>query len=447
MIKQLRESSPRLPIIVCSRVPAALGLQAIKDGATDFVDKSPSGILALPDAVRSALESARGATVTAAPSSRQAVEELLEASTIGTFSVDESGGLESASDAFLKIVGSPSLAAACGKQLQELLEVDPKVLNRRGVVHQEVLTRPQDGNQGVRARLTYAKREPSNPQSVVRSDQLGPGAGLLQNLEVGPVSYTSALATPASNLLSSNLPSGTPTSDPISAVLAHELREPIRMIEKYTQLLADEYGGSLGAEGSQYMGYALDGAKRLSSVVDNLLLLNRSIESGELSPVPCEEIVEGVLVQLNEQLESLGAGVHLDPLPTVRANRTQLEIVFRNLIENALKFRGSETPRIWISAKQRQDEWVISVRDNGVGLEEAERATIFEGFKRLQPEMPGSGLGLTICRRILEHHRGRIWVESQPGHGSTFSFSLPLAGNVSRLDPNRRPRGLRTASQ
>ena len=436
VVEHITSSWPHLPVIVCSRAAASTGLKAIKAGAVDFVEKSSAGFIALPDAVRTAARGLRS-TIDRQP---QPLADLLEASRVGTFALDRDGKLVSANDAFLQLVGCASLEHAKLRNLTELLGIDISVLGAIAPIEKHIeLSR---GGRPLPARLTYvpSRRPVSGGVPAKSPSAAGPGLGLLQ-----PLHQLDVVTSPEGEDLATS-PAFSAPNEEIAAVLAHELREPIRMIEKYTQLLASEYAGALDAEGSQYMDFALDGARRLSSVVDNLLLLNRTIESGELALVSCEEIVEGVLEQLSHQLEQEGAGVHLDPLPTVKANATQLGIVFRNLIENALKFRGSDTPRVWISAKQRRDEWVLSVRDNGRGIEESQRSRIFEGFRRLHPDVEGSGLGLTICRRILEHHRGRIWVESSDS-GSTFCFSLPLAGNISRLDPNRRPRGLRTASR
>jgi PAS domain S-box-containing protein len=211
-------------------------------------------------------------------------------------------------------------------------------------------------------------------------------------------------------------------------VASHDLQEPLRMVASFTQLLGQRYKGQLDADADEFIGYAVDGARRMQALVNDLLYYSRVGTRGkELVAVDFEQVLQMVLTNLQARLEESGGQVTHDPLPTVMGDETQLWQVLQNLVGNALKFHSSEPPRVHVSAQEIEGEWRFSVRDNGIGIEPQFAKRIFLVFQRLhsRAEYPGTGLGLAIAKKILERQGGRIWMESEPGKGSTFYFSLP----------------------
>jgi PAS domain S-box-containing protein len=211
-------------------------------------------------------------------------------------------------------------------------------------------------------------------------------------------------------------------------VASHDLQEPLRMVASYCQLLQRRYKGRLDADGGDFLGFAVDGATRMQGLISDLLTYARVDSRGRpLRPTACGDAVDRAVANLKLAIEESGAAITRDELPTVRADETQLAQLFQNLIGNALKFRGAEPPRIHVSAGRDGSEWVLGVRDNGIGIEPQFFERIFVIFQRLhgRGEYPGTGIGLALCKKIVERHGGRIWVESQPGQGSAFFFTLP----------------------
>jgi light-regulated signal transduction histidine kinase (bacteriophytochrome) len=214
-------------------------------------------------------------------------------------------------------------------------------------------------------------------------------------------------------------------------IISHDLQEPLRMVASYTQLLEKRYKGSLDADAEEFIAYAVDGARRMQNMIQSLLSYSRVGTRGKpFEPTECESVFEQALANLKLTIDESGAGVTHDPLPRVMADETQLIQLFQNLLANAIKFRGEEQPRIHVSAKEDSNECLFSVSDNGIGIDPEYFDRIFVIFQRLhgREEYPGTGIGLSVCKRIVERHGGRIWVESQPGEGSTFHFAIPKGG-------------------
>lgn len=212
-------------------------------------------------------------------------------------------------------------------------------------------------------------------------------------------------------------------------VASHDLQEPLRMVATYTQLLAERYRGKLDADADKYINYAVDGALRMQKLVQDLLAFSRvGRQGGALQNTDCNAVLQESLKNLEAAIQDSGAVVQQVPLPVVMADRSQLVQVFQNLIGNAIKFRGSAPPTIRVSAEAKGKEWVFSVADNGIGIAAEHTENVFVIFRRLhtRAEYPGNGIGLSICKKIIEHHGGRIWVESESGQGSTFKFALPV---------------------
>jgi light-regulated signal transduction histidine kinase (bacteriophytochrome) len=212
-------------------------------------------------------------------------------------------------------------------------------------------------------------------------------------------------------------------------VASHDLQEPLRMIGSYTQLLERRYGDKLDADAREFMGFIVDGATRMKQLIEDLLAYSRVGTRGkELRPIPAQGALDRALVNLRAAIESSDAQITHDVLPEVNADDTQLTQLFQNLIGNAIKFRKTdETLRIHAGVQDTGGEWRFSVSDNGIGIEPQYFERIFMVFQRLhtRDEYPGTGIGLAICKKVVDRHRGRIWVESVQGKGSTFFFTLP----------------------
>jgi light-regulated signal transduction histidine kinase (bacteriophytochrome) len=211
-------------------------------------------------------------------------------------------------------------------------------------------------------------------------------------------------------------------------VASHDLQEPLRAINSYTQLLARKYQGNLDAKADKYIGYIVEGATRMQQLINDLLNFSRvGTQAKELEAIACEAVLSKVLSNLKVAIAESRTVVTHDPLPTVMGDEIQLIQLFQNLIGNAVKFRREERLQVHISAVPRENEWVFSISDNGIGMESEYFERIFTLFQRLhsKSEYPGTGIGLAVCKKIVERHQGRIWVESTLGVGSTFHFTIP----------------------
>jgi len=219
-------------------------------------------------------------------------------------------------------------------------------------------------------------------------------------------------------------------------VASHDLQEPLRMVINYVQLMARRYRGRFDADADEFMGYAVDGALRMKRMIDDLLTLSR-VGAGGAPASSCESdrALREALSNLEAAIHDAGAAVTHDLMPSVMAHPAQLRVVFQNLIGNALKFRDERRPEVHVGAAARNGEWLFSVRDNGIGISPEHTERVFVIFQRLhgRDRYPGSGIGLAICKKIVTGHGGRIWVESQPGRGATFYFTLPATAAKARV--------------
>lgn len=203
------------------------------------------------------------------------------------------------------------------------------------------------------------------------------------------------------------------------------------MVASYTQLLGRRYKGKLDSDADEFIGYAVDGATRMQQLINALLDYSRVSTRGKpFGPTSCEESLNQAIANLQASIKENDAVITHDHLPTVTADATQMLQLFQNLVGNAIKFRSEKKPRVHVGAERNGTEWIFSVRDNGIGIDPQNFDRIFVIFQRLhgRGEYPGTGIGLAICKKIIEHHKGRIWVESQPGKGATFYFTIPITG-------------------
>ena len=217
-------------------------------------------------------------------------------------------------------------------------------------------------------------------------------------------------------------------------IASHDLQEPLRTIGSFTQLLAKRYVGRLDHDADEFVRFIVDGVSRMHVLLNNILSYSRVTEvAGDVFRcVECEAILKAALMNMDTAIKDSGATVATSgQLPAITADESQLTQVFQNLIANSIKYRGIETPSIHVSAELVNREWYFSVRDNGMGIAEEYHKRIFDIFNRLHGrELPGTGMGLAICKKIVERHGGRIWVESKLGSGSIFRFTLPVAAEL-----------------
>jgi light-regulated signal transduction histidine kinase (bacteriophytochrome) len=210
-----------------------------------------------------------------------------------------------------------------------------------------------------------------------------------------------------------------------SYAASHDLKEPLRSVSTYAQLLQRYYAGHEHA--NEFTSFIVDGVNRMNTLIDSLLTYSRTGAPVRRTAVNLNSVVQWALLNLERSVRESGAQVVFSELPVVSVDESQMVQLFQNLLSNALKYRSGEVPRIEVASQETEGAHTISVRDNGIGIEPAYQKQIFTAFKRLHGrEVPGTGLGLALCRKIVEGHGGRIWVESDGKRGSTFKFTLPI---------------------
>ena len=211
-------------------------------------------------------------------------------------------------------------------------------------------------------------------------------------------------------------------------VASHDLQEPLRMVASFTQLLERKYKGHIDADADDYIGFIVEGSNRMKDLIDDLLAFSRlNTGTKEFKQTNLANLLDDVLLSMHTSIEENNAIITYDPLPTIKCDHSQIRQLLQNLITNAIKFHDKEPPKIHISAEETGNEWKFRVQDNGIGIGPEYREKIFDVFNRLhsREEYEGTGIGLSIAKRIINHHKGRIWVESESGKGSTFYFTIP----------------------
>lgn len=217
-------------------------------------------------------------------------------------------------------------------------------------------------------------------------------------------------------------------------IASHDLQEPLRVVSGYTQLIKRRYAGQLDAEAEEYIDFTVEGVKRMQALINDLLAYARLTTRGrEFKSTDLAKLTKQVLLYLAPVIDEASATIEVGSLPTVMGDASQLTQVIQNLLSNALKFRSTERPvTIKILAERKSEDWVISVEDNGIGIAPEYKDRIFVAFQRLhtRDHYPGNGIGLAICKKVIERHHGRIWVEPAPRHGTVFYFTLPALGST-----------------
>lgn len=211
-------------------------------------------------------------------------------------------------------------------------------------------------------------------------------------------------------------------------VASHDLQEPLRTLEGYVNLLSRRYHGQLDKNADEYIGFILESTKTMAQLIQGVLAhSNIKTAHSHNEVINCSSVLDEALANLHSSIQEHQAVTTHDNLPNIRASRSEITQLFQNLLANAIKFHKDETPRVHVSAEASNDTLLFSVKDNGIGIDEAHKDKIFDMFARLhsRQEYPGTGMGLAICKKIVESYQGDIWCESQPGEGTTFKFKLP----------------------
>ena len=258
---------------------------------------------------------------------------------------------------------------------------------------------------------------------------------IMQRQQLARQRAEQALAEKAQDLTRSNA-----DLEQFAYVASHDLQEPLRMVSSYAQLITRRYKGKLDVDADEYFHFMVDGADRMQALIAALLVYARVGSHGkELQRTDCNAVMERVRRDLKLAIEESGAKLVVEPLPSVAADQAQLGQLFQNLVGNGIKFRNGNTPEIRVSCAAQGDDWLFSVKDNGIGIDPQSGEKVFTIFQRLhsQAEYPGTGIGLAVCKKIVERHGGKIWLESEPGKGSTFHFTLPRAPAVDALANNQ----------
>ena len=398
----VRESRPGAKVMLyASEDDTALAVEAMKSGAAEFVVKSSKGLLQLVRSVRDALGEERSGPEAervspAAPPSRQAAAA-------------EEPETERAREAVVKPPPEPVPKDPLTDDPQELLRRVEVVVEAMKSGLMDHLARSSRG-------LLHLAKSATRALEKAKRQQMSAGDEL-QRLRL----RTGAFEGRLKDLTRSN-----EDLSFFAHIASHELQEPLRMVEKYGEMLAVEAGTDLGADARESLDYVLDGARRMQRLVDELLAFSRvNSECGEFVVCDVGRLTGQALETLESRVEDSGAEIEVGEMPEVACDPIQFTQVLHNLLSNAIKFRGDEKPKIVVSAEKREDDWVIAVADNGIGMEPKDLKRAFSLFGRIHPELPGTGIGLAISQRIVERHGGRIWAESTPGGGSTFFIALP----------------------
>lgn len=420
VVELVRDLRPDCPIILFTAAAGAeLWNEALKLQVDGYVPKSSEGFVELPTVVRAALFRARRralATAKDAPYRR-----LIEGLPVGVVVSTASGEILEANPAFAAMLGLGSPEDLTRRSFTEFFAQPAVASSWRSQIEASRTAGNLD------AQLWRADR--SRIWVRISSWVVGDGRAGAQQIQ-SIVEETEEFHAAQSELArrSQALARSNAELEQFAYVVSHDLQQPLGMISSYLELLERELGDEVAGDARDYLDRAVRGAERMQGMVDAVLGYARVDTRGrDFAPVDVGEVLGEVRDELAESIEAAGATITHDALPTVVADGAQLGQLLRNLVANAIKFVGDRPPRVHIGATDDDDRWTLSVRDNGIGIDPASTERIFVMFQRLhaQDEYPGTGIGLAICKRIVERHGGRIWVESQPHRGSTFFFTLP----------------------
>jgi PAS domain S-box-containing protein len=434
LLRLVHDLCPDCPVIVVTGKPLEqVAAEVLHLAADGLVPKTSSGLAGLPQVVRSALFRARRRRAES-PADRP-FRRLFESLPVAVFVAAEDGVLLDANPAFAGLLGLPAPEQCAQRPFVSLFaEADQaeaftaRLAAAGGPLTVEARLRRADGRSFWGGLTAWRAAGESGAPGRIQ--------GVLEDLSARRAAEEE-LAHRSEALARSNA-----ELEEMAYAVSHDLRKPLTQIARYLELLDADAGPGLGSDARGLLAQARASAGRLEAMVEAVLRCAR-IEGAAtpLAPVALDPVLDRVLAGLAEELAASGAEVARRPLPAVRADEAQIEQLLWNLLDNALKFRGPEAPRIEVAAEDGGEQWHFTVRDNGIGIEARDSARIFAVFQRLHAvsEIPGSGIGLAVCRRIVARHGGRIWVESEPGAGSTFHFTLAKRPATRPPDPPKAP--------
>ena len=427
IFETVRERRPDTPVMIFTNVDdTEKAVEGMRQGLADYLVKSSRGYLRVGAAAVRALARADQQRLVAR--SEPWLQTLLDRANVGVFRSTPDQRLIEANPALLRLLGVESLREALDVELptrffqsEGALEVYREAGDRgelqSGIVE---LERPD----GTRVWLDVTEVLLLDVDGDIVVDVLVHDIGHVKESEHALGRRVEALERSNADLES------------FASMASHELQEPLRTVEKFAGLLGEDLPQDVSTEARKSVDFIQDGSRRMRILVDDLLRYSRLDAAGRRFAVcDCNSIVDEIVRDLAGSIAEQGAEVHREDLPTLVADPSDLQQVFTNLLANALKFRTEESPQIEISARSGEDEWIFSVSDNGIGVDPQYARDIFRVFKRLHPEYAGTGIGLAICRRIIERQGGRIWVESESGRGAKFLFSVPIRAETSDTRP------------
>lgn len=429
LLGALRSRCPGVPVVMFTDTGnEEIAAEAMGRGVDVYLPKSPRNFMRLTEVVRSLL--ARSESRGAVETSAGRIEALLDRAEIGAFRSTLDGRLLWANTAFLGLTGLDRLENTEHLNLQGLDGrpgdwVDrSRRLQAAGHLREDaVALRRIDG---ATVWISLAETLDTSPAGELLVDGVAIDVTRRRELEQSLQQKVDELARSNTDL------------EQFAYTASHELQEPLRTLERYTKILSRETGAAWSGDARESIDLILGATGRMQQLVDDLLTYSRVIVGGRPPrPVDCERLVDQALSNLKASVDDSKGAVTRGTLPTLSGDPVQLALVFQNLIGNGLKFRNSKPPKVHIEAERDRGEWHLSVRDNGIGFDPAQADRIFGIFQRLHTdsEYPGTGIGLAVCKRIVERHGGRIWAESKPGKGSTFHFTLPDVSG----DPDSSP--------
>ena len=420
ILRMVAEARPEAALVIFTHaVDESVVAEALRHGADGFVAKGSGGFLRLPTAVRAALFRARRRRLDAvrdAPYRR-----LVEGLPVGVFIATVDGEILEANPALAAILGFGSAEELTRRQLASFFsdrregEAWRFRLDAASAVgNLETALRRRDGG-SIWVRLsTWVVEDAAS--GVVHLHGTVEETATYHEAQEELVRRSAALTRSNSDL------------EQFAYVISHDLQQPLGVISRALDMVGGDDRAALSGEGRECLEHARKGADTLQRMVDAVLGYSRiDTRGGRFGVVDCGRVLDTVRAQLADDLDAVGAELTAEALPTVEGDEAQLAQLLHNLLSNSLKFRGAAKPRIHVGAEQRGEEWILSVGDNGIGVPPEAAERIFGMFQRLhtEAEIPGTGIGLAICRRIAARHGGRIWVESRPGEGATFKVALP----------------------
>jgi PAS domain S-box-containing protein len=420
VVRLVREVRPNCPVILfTAEVGEQLWSESLRLGVDAYVSKSSGGFVRLPAVVRSVLFRSRRMAMA---NSRDApYRRLVESLPVGVFVANLEGEILEANLAFATMLGLSSPEEVAWSKLPgfffETSSADlwrTQMASTRQVRNMDVQLRRADGDvMWVRLSCWVVEDTASGMRHI---------QGVVE--ETGDYHAAQKELSERSEALSRS----NEELEQFAYVVSHDLQQPLSLVSSYLELLSDSIRERLQGDEESFLDRAASGAVKMQEMVDAVLGYARvDTQGGEFEPVNLDAVVEEVKTELWKEITCAKAEIVVDPLPTVIADPAQMALLFRNLLSNAMKFSNGGPAKVYIGVDEREDEWLLSVRDEGIGIAPDATERIFVMFQRLHTdtEIPGTGIGLAISKRIVERHGGRIWVESQPGEGATFFIAIP----------------------